>query len=142
MPSVLNVDTIADKAGTGPVALTKQQAAIALLSYDQRNTTTDSSLNISSVTDETTGISNNALTTNTSSATDRVVLCSSWNTDDDGSTVAGGHQRGLISTCQHHSDNTTSRYDVETAYGSYHGVSAGAYVDTDGVRSGIFGDLA
>ena len=27
MPSVLNVDTIADKAGTGPVVLTKQSAA-------------------------------------------------------------------------------------------------------------------
>jgi len=142
MTSVLNVDTIADKAGTGPVALTKQQAAIALLNYDQSNTTTDSSLNISSVTDETTGITNNALTTNTSSATDRVVLCSSWNTDDDGSSVAAGHQRGLISTCQHHSDNSTSRYDIETCYGSYHGVGAGAYDDTDGVRSAIFGDLA
>ena len=29
MTSVLNVDTIADKAGTGPVALTKQMAAKA-----------------------------------------------------------------------------------------------------------------
>lgn len=29
MTSVLNVDTIADKAGTGPVALTKQSAAKA-----------------------------------------------------------------------------------------------------------------
>ena len=27
MTSVLNVDTIADKAGTGPVALTKQAAS-------------------------------------------------------------------------------------------------------------------
>ncbi len=29
MTSVLNVDTIADKAGTGPVGLTKQEAAKA-----------------------------------------------------------------------------------------------------------------
>ena len=142
MTSVLNVDTIANKAGTGPVALTKQQAAIVLLNYDQSNTTTDSSLNISSVTDESTGIANNALTTNTSSATDRVVLCSVWNTDDDGSTVAAGYQRGLISICQHHSDNTTSRFDIETCAGSYHGISAGYYDDTDGMRSAIFGDLA
>ena len=28
MTSVLNVDTIADKAGTGPVALTKQQSRL------------------------------------------------------------------------------------------------------------------
>ena len=31
MTSVLNVDTIADKAGTGPVGLTKQSAAKVLL---------------------------------------------------------------------------------------------------------------
>ena len=31
MTSVLNVDTIADKAGTGPVGLTKQSAAKATI---------------------------------------------------------------------------------------------------------------
>ena len=34
MTSVLNVDTIADKAGTGPVGLTKQQAAKALSNFN------------------------------------------------------------------------------------------------------------
>ena len=139
--STLKADTI-QSTGGGRATLTKQEAAITLLSYDQRNTTTDSSFNISSVTDETTGITNNALTTNTSSATDRVVLCSCWNTDDDGSSEAGGDLRGFVTTCQHHSNNTTSRYDIETAYGSYHGISAGDHVDTDGQRSAIFGDLA
>jgi hypothetical protein len=33
MTSVLNVDTIADKAGTGPVALTKQSAAKAFAQF-------------------------------------------------------------------------------------------------------------
>jgi preprotein translocase subunit SecD len=55
MTSVLNVDTIADKAGTGPVALTKQDAAKAYLSYDQTNTTVDVSFNTSSVGDTATG---------------------------------------------------------------------------------------
>ena len=139
--STLKADTIQSTSG-GRATLTKQEAAITLLSYDQRNTTTDSSFNISSVTDETTGITNNALTTNTSSATDRIVLCSCWNTDDDGSTEAGGDVRGFVTTCQHHSNNTTSRYDIETAYGSYHGIGVGDHVDTDGQRSAIFGDLA
>ena len=33
MTSVLNVDTIADKAGTGPVSLTKQNAAKKFATY-------------------------------------------------------------------------------------------------------------
>ena len=34
MTSVLNVDTIADKAGTGPVALTKQVAPKAFINFN------------------------------------------------------------------------------------------------------------
>tara|TARA_Y100000592_G_scaffold95920_1_gene163390 strand:- start:101 stop:496 length:396 start_codon:yes stop_codon:yes gene_type:complete len=65
MTSVLNVDTIADKAGTGPVGLTKQSAAKAFYIFNQDSTThrggittNDSgnqSLNASSYTDNTTG---------------------------------------------------------------------------------------
>jgi hypothetical protein len=55
MTSVLNVDTIADKAGTGPVGLTKQNAAKVLLWYDGLGNTIDTSFNISSVTDNATG---------------------------------------------------------------------------------------
>jgi hypothetical protein len=55
MTSVLNVDTIADKAGTGPVGLTKQNAAKVLLWYDGLGNTIDTSFNISSVTDNSTG---------------------------------------------------------------------------------------
>jgi len=49
MTSVLNVDTIADKAGTGPVALTKQFAPKAWWSSD--DTVIKDSFNISSLTD-------------------------------------------------------------------------------------------
>ena len=56
MTSVLNVDTIADKAGTGPVALTKQTAAKLTLHYDQVNgPTVLNSFNVGSVTDAATG---------------------------------------------------------------------------------------
>ena len=52
MTSVLNVDTIADKAGTGPVALTKQSAAKAWLKVDQSSTQSIlDSFNVASITD-------------------------------------------------------------------------------------------
>ena len=55
MTSVLNVDTIADKAGTGPVGLTKQSAAKAWSSLDSSGgstTTQHGSFNVSSVLDD------------------------------------------------------------------------------------------
>jgi|TARA_R100001460_G_scaffold15306_1_gene33798 hypothetical protein len=55
MTSVLNVDTIADKAGTGPVGLTKQSAAKAWVNFDQSDNGIDGSLNIASVTDNAVG---------------------------------------------------------------------------------------
>ena len=53
MTSVLNVDTIADKAGTGPVALTKQLALKAFSNFDQA--TINDSFNTSSMTDNGAG---------------------------------------------------------------------------------------
>ena len=57
MTSVLNVDTIADKAGTGPVGLTKQEAAKAWMKFNASSGTPsiNDSLNFSSFTDEATG---------------------------------------------------------------------------------------
>ena len=55
MTSVLNVDTIADKAGTGPVALTKQQAAKAWANVDRSSASSRDSFNISGLTDNGTG---------------------------------------------------------------------------------------
>ena len=64
MTSVLNVDTIADKAGTGPVALTKQSPAKGWYHLDNDysgtnptggNVTVQDSFNISSITDNGTG---------------------------------------------------------------------------------------
>ena len=56
MTSVLNVDTIADKAGTGPVELTKQQAAKAWTHFTGVSSTAiRDSFNTSSLTDLATG---------------------------------------------------------------------------------------
>jgi len=53
MTSVLNVDTIADKAGTGPVGLTKQVASKAWVQH--AGSTPLDSFNISGLTDNGTG---------------------------------------------------------------------------------------
>ena len=57
MTSVLNVDTIADKAGTGPVGLTKQHAAKAWVNFDGSASAAAArdSFNLSSMTDSGTG---------------------------------------------------------------------------------------
>ena len=58
MASVLNVDTIAAKNGTGPVALTKQEAAKARAMFDSVGSGSAviyDSFNISSITENNTG---------------------------------------------------------------------------------------
>jgi len=55
MTSVLNVDTIADKAGTGPVALTKQSAAKVFVKMSGATQVVNKSFNLSSRTDLTVG---------------------------------------------------------------------------------------
>ena len=55
MTSVLNVDTIADKAGTGPVALTKQHAAKAWAHIAAGGASLPDSFNFSSIDDDGTG---------------------------------------------------------------------------------------
>ena len=63
MPSVLNVDTIADAAGTGAVALTKQSAAKAWACFVQDTSHTfHDSFNYSSLTDGGAGFSSTAYT--------------------------------------------------------------------------------
>ncbi len=54
MTSVLNVDTIADKAGTGPVGLTKQHAAKLWAAVTAAGALSDS-FNVSSHDDDGTG---------------------------------------------------------------------------------------
>ncbi len=57
MTSVLNVDTIAAKNGTSPVALTKQSAAKAFSHFNPSTNVENASFNQSSRTDDGTGFS-------------------------------------------------------------------------------------
>ena len=56
MTSVLNVDTIADKAGSGPVALTKQSAAKGWCHANQVSVGITDSFNVSSISDQSAGL--------------------------------------------------------------------------------------
>jgi len=69
MTGVLNVDTIADNAGTGPVTLTKQSANKAWTSIDQAASSTLDSFNQSSFSDSATGRGSVSFTNSFASAT-------------------------------------------------------------------------
>ena len=125
MTSVLNVDTIADKAGTGPVGLTKQQATKHWVNYDAVNGVTDGSFNQSSLTDHTTGDFTSLFTNNFSSASDKCHFASAINSTDDGdSRVAGPNRGGVNANIGMIVSNTnatvlsTSQVDFFTGFGS------------------------
>ena len=69
MTSVLNVDSIADKAGTGAVTLNKASAAKALFNVTDNDTLVSGGLNVSSLNDRTTGRMTISLTNNMSNTT-------------------------------------------------------------------------
>ncbi len=64
MTSVLNVDTIADKAGSGPVGLTKQTASKCYHLGNSDGTSLLKSFNVASMTDTGTGQQAIAFTNN------------------------------------------------------------------------------
>ena len=69
MTSVLNVDTIADKAGTGPVALTKQHVSKCYAQWDMSGTAhINDSFGTSGFTDVDTGVAKISFTNSFDSA--------------------------------------------------------------------------
>lgn len=89
MTSVLNVDTIADKAGTGPVTLTKQSASKAWINIDMINAVTNDSFNSSGITDVSTGVFRDHLSSSLVNA-DYAVTTSAM---DPTKTASGGTNR-------------------------------------------------
>jgi len=140
MTSVLNVDTIADKAGTGPVGLTKQEAVKSLHTYDQPAATSVDSLNISSATDNTDGDVTHTFSSAFSSATARQVMVSAWNTNNGGSGEIAASSRGL-NAYQYHSNNATTTVRTFTGRGST-GSADGYGDDCDATYLAVLGDLA
>ena len=124
MTSVLNVDTIADKAGTGPVTLTKQHAAKVWCNLSN-GTTINDSFNTSSVDDNGTG----SYETN---------LTSSMSSNDYARNALGGTggYRTSIDTISHASNTASSIYTYCAR------TDTGAAIDVDDVSSLGHGDLA
>ena len=83
MTSVLNVDTIADKAGSGPVELTKQSAAKAWIDVPAGLGSINASFNVSSLDDDGAGDGGVNYVTSMSSATYAI----SGTSDDAGSSA-------------------------------------------------------
>ncbi len=138
--SELRTDTITASDGTSPVTLTKQSAATARLTYDQPASTNVDSLNISSATDVSEGLVLSTFSNAYSSATQRQVMVSGWNTGDGGSNNYASVQRG-INAYQDNANNAPSTVRTQTTYGA-NASSNGAVVDLSGHYVAIFGDLS
>ena len=116
MTSVLNVDTIADKAGTGPVALTKQSAAKAWINYKMNSSSSIyGSFNFASLTDNGTGDATVTVTNNLSNANFAQVD----GTGDEGSQF--NNSRALATATSGRKSTAGTRFDtggesVNTAY--------------------------
>jgi hypothetical protein len=123
MTSVLNVDTIADKAGSGPVTLTKQDPAKAWINIDMATPATNDSFNSSGITDLATGRFVNAFVTSlsnadyavTASAADPTDASTSGNRTADGTPVNSSSLYVRASAY----DNTAN--EVPAAAGVAHG---------------------
>jgi hypothetical protein len=77
--SNFNVDTVSDKAGTGPATLTGQEAAKVVYAYDQTSTiAAEEDFNISSYTDVLTGRADCNFTNNMNGSTYAVAAAGTY----------------------------------------------------------------
>ena len=125
MTSVLNVDTIADKAGTGPVGLTKQHAAKHWLNMFGDDVSIRDSFNTSSTSDEATGKKTVNLTNSHDSANFAPV-------SSVGETISSAGNRS----------STTSPTDSNTYLFYTSSSNSGSYNDNDYMTAATHGDLA
>ena len=125
MTSVLNVDTIADKAGTGPVGLTKQEAAKAYSNNDMTVPDIRKSLNVSSIADNGTGQSTTSLTSALSS------------TDSFATGVAGGD-----ASTDRSNRTTTIGIKSTSTFFMYSTISGSSDADVENQAGLLMGDLA
>jgi len=124
MTSVLNVDTIADKAGTGAVALTKQSASKAWINIDMINAVTLDSFNSSGITDVSTGVFRDHLSSSLVNA-DYAVTTSAMDptkTDSGGTNrTADGTPSSASQFVMRASSYSNAAADVPAAAGVAHG---------------------
>ena len=125
MTSVLNVDTIADKAGTGPVGLTKQSAAKAFAQFAGDGTAQiNESFGMSSLSDTGAGLYVLTVSSAMSSSDYTVVLHGI--SDASYPAHVGSYDTG----------RTTTTFPVNSSN------SGSAWADVSTLDAVIFGDLA
>lgn len=137
MPSVLNVDTLTDAAGTGPVTLTKQSAAKVWTTFNGQSatiTTTDS-FNESSLTD--TGTGRYAVNFTNNMGNTGYAITGALGSSDANYGAGWFNTGNAHSSFGHTVSNTTSSHRISQA----HAVTAGNIDYTD-VHSLVHGDLA
>jgi len=146
--STLKADTIVASDGSSPVTLTKQEAVKHYVNYDAVNSTTDSSLNQSSVTDYTTGDFASNFTNNFGSASDKVHFASCLNSITEGETrISSGVRGGVVANIgvlTNDSDAavlSTSSVQFFSAFGAY-GSGDGSSYDFSATYCTSIGDLA
>ena len=123
--SEIRVTTVSDTAGTGPVTLTKQEAAKAYL-WHTFSTTIRTSFNISSVTDSGTGIGRADLTSSMSSSYPII----------NHNQMGGAHNTTFV--WNEATSQTASKWEWNTGDSTS---SSNTLGDNDSTHS-IFGDLA
>ena len=127
--SVLNVDTIANAAGIGPVALTKQQASKCWAQWDMSSTAhINESFSVSSLTDGGTGVGKITFT-NSFDSTEYAFSTGTGETDGDGNRGIGarGSSSGIATnhmtfhTFSFPGSGGTSANDVNLNSANWHG---------------------
>ena len=131
MTSVLNVDTIAAKDGTSPVALTKQSAAKAWANWNGAGTlAVNDSLNLSSISDLGTG-------------NYQLNFSSSLNNDDYAYNFTGNGRAESSRFLHSAMDYTVATGSLQMYWsGSLNSSWGVAYCDTNASLAVIHGDLA
>ena len=144
MTSVLNVDTIADKAGTGPVGLTKQSAEKHLFAYDALNATVlGFTLNSSSVTDSAAGRFRSNLTNAFGSVDNKINFTTAFDEFTDGSLNSTSAARGGAAITGEDGNVARSASVVSASYGYGSDASSnGARTDLSAHYMSSYGDLA
>lgn len=135
MTSVLNVDTIADKAGTGPVGLTKQQAAKVWSNFNGSGTVaTRDSFNQSSLTDNGSGKQSISYTNSMNDANYSPATCASLADGvDDGNVGIASPARNTTTPL------ATGSMSLHTTYNTANSSTSG---DMKFICVHIMGDLA
>ena len=124
MTSVLNVDTIADKAGSGPVALTKQHAAKAWVHAegDASGAAAADSFNVASMADNGTGDYDMNMSNAMESIRFMAAVTMGADTDtNSGADLVGSAGIASSSTVRMRCHNTSSHQDGAYAGCSVHG---------------------